>query len=305
MGMFDGLGALAKQASNGMNQAAKGAAAALEGAGKAAVDGLGEAGRAVGKAGGDAIGSVKGAAENFDTAMVVRQTMRLPMVQVDRGGFLRKELRKYYKDDVIDAAIKGNPAKAGIGRDRIDAIAQQIIDYETNKVSMISFAAGMPGGIAMAATVPADIAQYFGAMLRVMQKLAYLYGFDDFELNEDEIDDATMNEIMVFLGVMFGVQSAVATVGAIAKAAEQHAAKALMRKALTKGTIYPIVKKVAQVVGVRMTKEIFAKGVSKAVPVVGGVVSGGMTYASFKPCALSLQKSFQGLNLSDPEFYKK
>lgn len=305
MGMFDGLGALAKQASDGMNQAAKGAAAALEGAGKAAVDGLGEAGRAVGKAGGDAIGAVKGAAENFDTAMVVRQTMRLPMVQVDRGGFLRKELRKYYKDDVIDAAIKGNPAKAGIGRDRIDAIARQVIDYETNKVSMISFAAGMPGGTAMAVAVPLDVTQYFGAMLIVIQKLAYLYGFDDFELNEDEIDDATMNEIMVFLGVMFGVHGAVAAVNAIAKMAEQHVVKAVARKALAKGVVFPVAKKVAQAVGVRMTKEIFAKGVSKAVPVVGGVISGGMTYASFKPCALSLQKSFQGLNLSNPKFYRK
>ena len=305
MGMFDGIGALAKQASDGMGRAAKGAAAALEGAGKVAVGSIGETGRAVAKAGGGAIDTVRGVSGNFDTEMVIRQSMRLPIVKVDRGGFLRKELHKYYEDDVIDAAIKDNPAKAGIGRERIDAIAQQVIDYETNKVSLISFATGMPGGATMAVTVPADIAQYFGAMLRVMQKLAYLYGFDDFELNEDEIDDATMNKIMVFLGVMFGVQGAVAAVGAIAKAAEQHVAKTLARKALTKGTIYPIVKKVAQAVGVRMTKEIFAKGVSKAVPVVGGVVSGGMTYVSFKPCALNLQKSFQTLDLSDPKFYEK
>ena len=303
--MFDGIGALAKQASDGMGRAAKGAAAALEGAGKVAVGSIGETGRAVAKAGGGAIDTVRGVSGNFDTEMVIRQSMRLPIVKVDRGGFLRKELHKYYEDDVIDAAIKDNPAKAGIGRERIDAIAQQVIDYETNKVSLISFATGMPGGATMAVTVPADIAQYFGAMLRVMQKLAYLYGFDDFELNEDEIDDATMNKIMVFLGVMFGVQGAVAAVGAIAKAAEQHVAKTLARKALTKGTIYPIVKKVAQAVGVRMTKEIFAKGVSKAVPVVGGVVSGGMTYVSFKPCALNLQKSFQTLDLSDPKFYEK
>ena len=56
----------------------------------------------------------------------------------------------------------------------------------------------MPGGFAMVATVPADIVQYFAYMIRVMQKLAYLYGFEDFELNEDTISDDTMNQIMIF-----------------------------------------------------------------------------------------------------------
>ena len=69
--------------------------------------------------------------------------------------------------------------------------------------------------------------------------------------------------------------------------------------------MYPIVKQVARAVGIKMTKEIFAKGVSKVVPVVGGVVTGGLTFITFKPCALKLQKSFRRLNLSDPEFYQE
>jgi len=48
--------------------------------------------------------------------------------------------------------------------------------------------------------------------------------------------------------------------------------------------------------GVKMTKDVFAKGVSKAVPVVGGVVSGGLTYATFKPMAKRLQKYLIKLN---------
>lgn len=76
----------------------------------------------------------------------------------------------------------------------------------------------MPGGVAMVATIPADIAQYFAYMMRVMQKLAYLYGFEDFELNKNTISDDTMNQIMIFLGVMFGVQGANAGVKKIAEA---------------------------------------------------------------------------------------
>lgn len=80
----------------------------------------------------------------------------------------------------------------------------------------------MPGGVAMVATIPADIAQYFAYMIRIMQKLAYLYGFEDFELNKNTISDDTMNQIMIFLGVMFGVQGANAGVKKLLKLPQKN-----------------------------------------------------------------------------------
>jgi hypothetical protein len=47
-----------------------------------------------------------------------------------------------------------------------------------------------------------------------------------------------------------------------------------------------------------MTKETFAKTVSKVVPVVGGAISGGLTYASFKPGAERLRKYLRSLPTS-------
>lgn len=236
---------------------------------------------------------------------IIQQAMKLSIVNVNREKFLRKELIRYYPEDVVNLAITKNPAYAGIEKERINEISKQVINYETNKVSAISFVAGMPGGLAMAATVPADIAQYFAYMIRIMQKLAYLYGFEDFELNEDTINDDTMNQIMIFLGVMFGVQGANAGVKKIAEAAAKKVSKSLAQKALTKGTIYPVVKKIAQAVGIRMTKQIFAESVSKVVPVIGGVVTGGLSYATFKPCAKKLKNSFKDLYLCDPQYYKE
>ena len=234
---------------------------------------------------------------------IVLQASKVPGVKIDRTAFLYKELIKYYSEDIVVSAMKNNPAYAGVTRDKINEIANQVIDYETNKVSAISFAAGIPGGLAMAASIPADVAQYFGFMLRVVQKLAYLYGFDDFELDGDSISDETMNNLLIFLGVMFGVQGANQGIKIIAETASKKVSKSLAQKALTKTTLYPIVKKVATTLGFKMTKEVFAKGVSKVVPVVGGVVSGGLTYLTFKPSAIKLQDSFKDLNLSDPSFY--
>ncbi len=248
----------------------------------------------------DKINDVK---SDITPELILNQAMKMPTVKIDREKFLRKELSVYYSDSVINDAIIYNPAYADIRREAIDKIADRVITYETNKVSAVSFIAGIPGGFTMAATIPADEVQYFGFALRVMQKLAYLYGFPDFELNENEINDDTMNQMLVFLGVMFGVQGANAGVKVIAQAASEKIAKTLARKALTKGTVYPIVKKIATSVGIKMTKQIFANCVSKAVPVIGGVVNGGLTFATFKPCCYRLKKSFKELNLSDPETY--
>jgi hypothetical protein len=49
-----------------------------------------------------------------------------------------------------------------------------------------------------------------------------------------------------------------------------------------------------------MTKQTFAKGVSKAVPIVGGAVSGGITFATFRPMSAKLRDYLAGLPLADP-----
>ena len=52
-----------------------------------------------------------------------------------------------------------------------------------------------------------------------------------------------------------------------------------------------------------MTKDIFAKGVSKAVPVVGAAVSGGLTLATFAPMAERLRKHLAESELADVKYY--
>lgn len=241
--------------------------------------------------------------EKVNVEAILQSAIKLPLVKIDREQFLRKELSLFYSEDIVDKAIAKNPAAAGIQKTAIEKIAVQSISYETKKVTAISAAAGLPGGLAMFGTVPADIAQYFGHILRVMQKLAYLYGFPSLEMHETDIDDGTMSELIVFLGVMFGVQRATPALSRVAELAAAKVSKSLAQKALTKTAIYPIVKKIAQAIGVRMTKDIFAKNISKIIPIIGGVATGTLTYFSFKPCANRLRTNFAQLNLCDPDNY--
>ncbi len=50
----------------------------------------------------------------------------------------------------------------------------------------------------------------------------------------------------------------------------------------------------------RMTKQSFAKGTAKTIPVVSAVISGGLTFATFPPMAKRLQKHLAGLALAKP-----
>lgn len=227
-----------------------------------------------------------------DTEDIIVLGLRIPGVHIDREEFLRKQFMKNYANDVIQDAVKFNPAHAGITVEEIDNIADQVIQYERNCVSGISLALGAPGGVAMVATLPTDIAQYYGYMLRAIQKLLYLYGFPKINVeNGVNIDDETMNLITLCLGVMYGVEGSVASIKILSNALGKGVEKKLLQKALTKGTFYPIVKKISRWFSVCMTKQVFAGFFRKAIPVVGGVVGGGITYLSFKPCCDNLKKS--------------
>lgn len=236
--------------------------------------------------------------------MVLNSAAQLPGVRIDREKYLSGALVKKFSPEVIVAAIESSPAAAGIAPEQLDTIADASIRYETTKVTALSAVAGIPGGLAMAGTVPADLAQYFAHVIRITQKLAYLYGWSNiFEGTEEEIDDETKNLLILFIGIMFGAQGATDAVGKVSAKVAEAVAKKLPQKALTKGAVYPVVKKVAGYLGVKITKDIFAKSVSKTIPIIGGIVSGGITLATFAPMCLKLKDHLAGLEVADPKSY--
>lgn len=198
---------------------------------------------------------------------IVRRAASLRAVKIDRDVFLRTELRKRCPDADIDLALKATPAEAGVPAEAIDEIARAAVDLETKKCAALSFLSGIPGGAALAATVPADLAQYFAHVMRIEQKLAYIYGWQTFLDDDDEVDDETVMQLVVLMGV----GSAASSISKFAMNVSQAGVvKTIQRQALTKTTFYPIMKSVLRVLGVNLTKQTFAKTVGKVVPVVGG-----------------------------------
>lgn len=232
---------------------------------------------------------------------VLDAAAKLPGVRINRSAYLRAALKRHCTEEQIERAIAESPAAAAISLRIITEVANTSIAYETSKVTGISTLAGIPGGIAMLGTVPADMAQYIGHMLRISQKLAYIYSWPDlFADDGDEIDEATEGILTLFVGVMVGVQFAQGGVSKVSAMMAAQVVKKLPQQALTKGAIYPIVKKVSGYLGVSMTKKLFASGVAKAIPVVGAVLSGGLTLGTFLPMSKKLQKHLASLELTKP-----
>ena len=237
-----------------------------------------------------------------DIEDIIIKGLRVPGINVKRSEFLQKELLKNHPQELIDDAIARTPALAGIPAEEIDKIADEVIKFERYCVSGISTALSAPGGAAMVATIPADIAQYYGYMLRAAQKLMYLYGFPEIDTEEKghQFDSETINILIICLGVMYGAAGANNALKAMAKALANGVEKQLLKKALTKGTIYPVVKSISKWFGVRMTKEVFAGFFKKAIPVASGIIGGGITFLTFKPCCDKLKASLQDTLLSNP-----
>ena len=243
-------------------------------------------------------------AQQLSFTSVIESAAKLPLVRIDRTVFLTKNLNKLCTPLQLQKAISEGTLQADIPIETLDSLANAVINAETIKVTAISAAAGLPGGIAMAATIPADLAQFYGFVLRTAQELAYIYGWDEMFTESSELDENTESQLILFIGVMSGVGAANKVVGKLfGEVAMKAVAKKIAAKALTKTWYYPIVKKIAALLGKNMVKATFAKGVSKVVPIIGGAISGGLTLATFKPMAHKLKKHLSLLAHMSPEDY--
>lgn len=220
---------------------------------------------------------------------VITSAIQIPGVKVERKKFLAEMFAT--EDVVIQDVLDFGPIAANIPQERLTQLANKHILKRTSESSIASFVAGIPGGFAMAATIPLDILQFFGMALRLAQELSYMYGADDLWQDGKVDDEKVRNQLLLYCGVMFGVSGAVSGVRVLTTQIAKTTLKKLPQKALTKTFWYPIIKQMGKAIGIKVTKSTVAKGVSKVIPVIGGVISGGLNFASMMPMANRLQKA--------------
>lgn len=219
---------------------------------------------------------------------VVSLALQMPGVKVNRDVFLTSQLSIYCTDVQISTVLETGTIGI-VPIDVLDKIANECINYHTKIATASSTALGMPGGFAIIGTLPGDLAQYYYHVFVVAQKLAYIYGYPDLCDENGNFTDDSIQMLLVFVGLMSGVAAANKIIQEIAEQVQKEILRRLPRYALTKTVLYPLVKQLAKWIGISITKQSFARGVSKIVPFIGGAVSGGLTYLTYKPQSKKLQ----------------
>ena len=185
---------------------------------------------------------------------VLATVLKMPGVKVDRIAFLRTELRPYCNQSRLQMIGSVRPYTV-VSEQVVDKLAKQCVHYHTALATATSTIAGLPGGLVMAATLPADLVQYFYHVFVLSQKLAYLYGYPDLCEEDGELSDMASDLLTIFMGVMVGAPVAEKGINELSKAVAENAVTRLPRVALTKTAIVPIAAQIARLIGTRISKE--------------------------------------------------
>jgi hypothetical protein len=123
-----------------------------------------------------------------------------------------------------------------------------------------------------------------------------LHGWPELLKDGQELDDETLHLFTIFVGVMFGAAGAGKLLSQLGEKVSKELTTRLPRLALTKWGLYNLSKEIAKWIGVKLTKESFARAMSKAVPVLGGAISGTMTWIAFSRMSNRLRAHLEGLH---------
>lgn len=220
---------------------------------------------------------------------ILSTSLSLPFVKVDRDAFLTKELDKFCTPMQLMTALERSPLEV-LNKKEIDKLANQCISYHLTMVCGTSALMGLPGGWWMAGTIPSDITQFYGHVLALMQKLMYLYGWPSLTGATNQLDDESLHIMTLFVGVMMGNKLAVEALAKIVTMSSKNAGIKLSETFIAHYVI-----KIAQWIGVDLTKESFAKGAGKVLPLVGAPISATITFYTFRPMARRLKRHLDDL----------
>ena len=161
----------------------------------------------------------------------------------------------------------------------IETAAKKFIKYQIAKCTTSGFVSGLGGLITLPVAIPANVGSVMYVQMRMIACLAYMGGYDT---DSDQVQTLvyaclagiSLDQVLKNVGIQFGT----------------NVTMSLVRK--IPGTV---LTKINQKVGFRFLTKFGTKGlinIGKAVPIVGGVISGGFDFAETKLIANRAYKMF-------------
>ncbi|HHT14297.1 MAG: hypothetical protein ACOX6G_09695 [Christensenellales bacterium] len=215
---------------------------------------------------------------------IVSFLFRAPHAKRHRALFLHEQFQGKSSEE-LSRIVNLGPIAAGISKEELSRRAKKLVEDISLLSASGSFVLGLVDRIAKFLTVPVDLVQYFVFMLRMAQELSYLYGEEDWWLENRIPRQSAVNMAMVYVGAMAGISKA-------EEAITQRIAQKLQdaRNGQT-GSTQNLDIAGAETAGELSSKLLISaliKGFASSVPVVGGVISGGYTAVTLIPMGKKL-----------------
>lgn len=227
--------------------------------------------------------------------------LKMPGAKINREAYLCKTF-SHLSDSEIRRCIAESPTNV-VPQAVIENVASNVIRSHTAKATAISTISGIPGGLAMLATVPADLANYYFHVVAVGQKLGYLYGFPDMVDDYGQLTPEGEIMLTAFIGVMNKVEVAKELVMKIAiETAKRMTGETAIRVAgniLSKQFIAQAIEAISTKLGAQIAAKGVGRGIYKAIPFLSGAICGTITYATFKPQAKRLHEVLKNNSTND------
>ncbi len=193
-------------------------------------------------------------------------------------------LDKLY-DQSVQGIAKVSPPIEALANDylqkskNVNNASKKFINYQIAKCTTSGFVTGLGGLITLPVAIPANVGSVMYVQMRMIACLAYMGGYDT---NSDQVQTLvyaclagiSIDQILKNVGIQFGTKFTMAMVKKIP------------------GTV---LTKINQKVGFRFLTKFGTKGlinIGKAVPIVGGVISGGFDFAETQLIANRAYKMF-------------
>ena len=193
-------------------------------------------------------------------------------------------LDKLY-DGAVQGISKASPPIAQVVEEYLskasdaEAAAKSFINYQVAKCTTSGFVTGLGGLITLPIAIPANVSSVLYVQMRMIAGLAHLGGYD---IGCDQVQTLvytclagiSVDQIIKQAGIQFGIKFANAMVNKIPGS---------------------VLTKINQRVGFRFLTKFGTKGViniGKAIPLVGGIISGGFDFAETKIIADRAYKMF-------------
>lgn len=222
---------------------------------------------------------------------ILNLSLKVYGAKIDRQEWLMHRLRPFVDFNTMERLYHETPMEI-LPEKLIDHLAKEEIRRHTRMVTTGSAASGLLGGLSLWVGVPADIVQYYTQLIALVQKIAYLYGWQDL-MPHAEISPETQAQITLMIGGAMGIPNANRALRMTEYRQNPITATEALRQEEGRTTYNRIVAETAMMLSIQISKSIASGVIAKSIPLLGAISSGAISYYTFHPLGQRLRHTLR------------